>query len=336
MKNKFFTDEEMIGWGELITIKNLISNVYPNGIVSIVSDSFDFWKVVGEYLPTLKDDIMKRDGKVVIRPDSGDPVDIICGIDIPDFSEFITLDLVNDSDDGHLAELIKDDIRNDEDGFEHAGTVIGICRVNEKYFEYTVSIDYYIEDEWSSYPRNYINNMELSSIKEIKLTCQEKGLIQSLYDTFGGNKNSNGYIELDAHIGAIYGDSITLERCEKILERLKKKGFASTNIVFGVGSYTYQYNTRDTFGMAVKATNVTIGDEEQAIFKDPKTDNGVKKSAKGLLYVQKDEEGKIVVVDGVNRETEECSLNMLKTVFKDGKLIRDEKFSNIRERLRNV
>ena len=64
---------------EIGTFNRLITQIYPSGIVSIVSDTWDFWKVVTEFLPTLKDVIMARDGKVVIRPDSGDPVDIICG-----------------------------------------------------------------------------------------------------------------------------------------------------------------------------------------------------------------------------------------------------------------
>ena len=52
---------------------------YPTGIVSIVCDGFDFWKFVTEVLPEFKDEIMARDGKVVIRPDSGIPENIICG-----------------------------------------------------------------------------------------------------------------------------------------------------------------------------------------------------------------------------------------------------------------
>src|SRR5690606_10852122 len=64
---------------EFDMFKRLITEVYPNGLVSIVSDTYDFWKVVGEILPRLKDEIMNRDGRVVIRPDSGDPVKILVG-----------------------------------------------------------------------------------------------------------------------------------------------------------------------------------------------------------------------------------------------------------------
>lgn len=64
---------------EFETFERLINEIYPTGIVSIVSDTWDFWKVITDYLPRLKDTILARDGRVVIRPDSGDPVKIICG-----------------------------------------------------------------------------------------------------------------------------------------------------------------------------------------------------------------------------------------------------------------
>lgn len=64
---------------EFETFKRLITEIYPTGIVSIVSDTWDFWQVITEYMPRLKDTIMSRDGRVVVRPDSGDPVKIICG-----------------------------------------------------------------------------------------------------------------------------------------------------------------------------------------------------------------------------------------------------------------
>lgn len=58
---------------ELGTFRRLILQLYPQGIVSIVSDTWDFWKVIGDYAKTLHQEIMSRAGKVVFRPDSGDP-----------------------------------------------------------------------------------------------------------------------------------------------------------------------------------------------------------------------------------------------------------------------
>ncbi len=229
---------------ELGTFKRLITEVYPAGIVSIVSDTWDLWKVLTDYLPALKSDILARNGKVVIRPDSGDPVDIICG------------------------------------------------------------------------------NPEGDS------PAVQKGVIELLWDVFGGTTNDKGYKELDPHIGAIYGDSITVERAKAICERLKAKGFASTNIVLGIGSYTYQYNTRDTFGFAMKATYGEVGGNGRAIFKDPVTDDGAKKSAKGLLQITDD----LTLIDHVSWDEE--AEGALKMVFKDGNLIEEYTLQEIRNRLK--
>ena len=232
--------------GEQETFKRLITEVYPNGIVSIVSDTWDLWKVLTEYLPNLKEEVLQRDGKVVIRPDSGDPVDIICG---------------------------------NPNG---------------------------------------------------KTEVERKGVIQLLWEVFGGITNNKGYKELDPHIGAIYGDSITIERATQICERLKQNGFASTNVVLGIGSFTYQYNTRDTFGFAMKATYGEVNGEGRAIYKDPITDDGTKKSAKGLLKIVK-ENGTYQLVDEVSWEEEQKG--ELREVFKDGKLLIDDSLKEIRKRV---
>lgn len=138
---------------------------------------------------------------------------------------------------------------------------------------------------------------------------------------------------LDEHIGCIYGDSITLARQQQILQRLADKGFASCNVVLGIGSYTYQYVTRDTHGSAVKATNITMKDgTDVAIFKDPKTGGGEKKSAKGLLMV-KDVDGVPTLFDNVSREEEQSEENMLQTVWEDGKFVKTTTIYEIRERV---
>jgi len=236
---------------EINTFDRLITTIYPTGIVSIVSDTWDFWQVITEFLPALKDKIIARNGKVVIRPDSGDPVKIIIG---------------------------------DKDAI--AGSP-----------EY-------------------------------------KGAIECMWETFGGVITEKGYKLLDGHIGLIYGDSITTERQLEILEGLKQKGFASYNVVLGIGSYTYEYVTRDTFGFAMKATYGEVYGSGRDIFKDPKTDDGTKKSAKGLMQVHRDSvTGKLVLKDQCSWEEE--AQGELKTVFKDGKLIVDLTLEEIRNRIKN-
>lgn len=232
-------------------LTHLLTEVYPTGLFSAVCDTWDFWKLVSEYLPELKETIMARNGKLVIRPDSGNPVDIICG------------------------------------------TVLNGGK-----------------------------------------TPEEKGLVEVLYEIFGGQINELGFKVLDSHIGAIYGDSITLEIAKEICEKLYKKGFATTNVVFGIGSYSYQYATRDTFGFAVKATYAIVNNEERMLFKDPKTDSGIKKSQKGLVIVNKYDNGKFFFEDNfVDNDEYKSKTNLLETVFVNGELIKKTSLDEIRTKL---
>lgn len=262
---------------EYAVFKKLIEK-YPNRILSVVSDTFDLWAVCTEYLPALKAKIMARQGKLVIRPDSGDPVDILCGWE------------------GCTHHFLRERL---EDG---------------------------------SYKMVDPN----TSISTIISEAEYKGVIELLWETFGGTMTAKGYKLLDEHIGAIYGDSITMTRATEICERLKTKGFASINWVSGIGSYSYQNNTRDTFGFAMKATFGIVTEngliEEREIFKDPITDNGMKKSAKGLLVVYKDEyTGDLYMIDQCSLEEERKG--ELETVFLNSKLIKDQTLSEIRNRL---
>lgn len=154
------------------------------------------------------------------------------------------------------------------------------------------------------------------------------GMIEILGQTFGYTVNEAGYKELHPKIGAIYGDSITLERLDSICRHLKANGWASTNVVFGVGSFTYQYNTRDTVSSAVKATWILVGDEERDLQKDPITDDGTKKSATGRLAAQHDANGEMYLIQKATPEQEEQSL--YKTVWEDGKPVIVQSFADVR------
>jgi nicotinamide phosphoribosyltransferase len=113
-----------------------------------------------------------------------------------------------------------------------------------------------------------------------------------------------------------------------------KKGFAVSNCVFGIGSYTYQYNTRDTFGFALKATHAVIEGEERFIFKAPKTDtDNFKKSQKGMCYVFRVGEDILYKDELTIKEQAECRDNLLEVVFKDGELVKEFSLSEIRDRL---
>lgn len=241
---------------ELATYDRLL-DLYPAGILSVVSDTWDLWKVLTETLPALKDKIMARDGKLVIRPDSGDPADIICGT-----KKYAT------------------------DG-----------------------------DEWNT------------------PTPSQKGVYELLWEIFGGTVNEAGYKVLDPHIGVIYGDAMNFDRINDICSRLEAKGFSMESLVFGLGSYGYQYQTRDTFGFAMKATNVTINGVEKPIFKNPVTDSGLKKSLRGRIAVLANTEtGELYAVD--NASSWALKESLLTTVWKDGKFVKYLGFDEVRANAR--
>lgn len=158
--------------------------------------------------------------------------------------------------------------------------------------------------------------------------AEHSGCLELLWNEFGGTYNRKGYRVLNPKIGLVYGDGITLQKASAILNEMQHMGFASSNITLGVGSYTYQYNTRDTFGFAIKATHAVVNNESIDIFKDPITDDGVKKSAKGLLRVEK-EHGEYVLYEQQTPEQEEQG--ELKTVFLDGELVREVTIEDLRQ-----
>jgi nicotinamide phosphoribosyltransferase len=124
-----------------------------------------------------------------------------------------------------------------------------------------------------------------------------------------------------------------LDRAVQICDRLKEKGLASTNVVLGIGSFTYQYNTRDTFGFAMKATYGEVKGVGREIFKDPVTDDGTKKSAKGLMRIEF-ENNTYKLLDQVNWDSEREG--ELKEVFRDGKLLIDQTLTEIRQRTKKT
>jgi nicotinamide phosphoribosyltransferase len=245
---------------EITFVKRLLTELYPNTSFSMVSDTYDYWNMVENIVPACKNEIMAHNGKLLIRPDSGNIVDI--------------------------------------------------------------------------------------SIRTI----------EKLWEIFGGTVNAKGYKELDPHIGLIYGDGCTLNRVAEIYAELEKRGFAANNVVFGVGAFCFHalfdedgkmtVITRDTFGMAMKATYGEFGDKKLFIYKDPKTDDGnLKKSHKGCCAVFP------VVKDNVRVARGELpadanfwcldqfegwvpdAMTALEPVFLDGELLKPDNFMDIRRRL---
>lgn len=227
--------------GEFETFERLLFETYPNApVLSIVADTWDLWKVCTDYLPRLKDRIMQRPGVLGNRPDSGDPVKIICG------------------ETGILPESASD-----------------------------VDINQFV--------------------------ARSKGVAQLLAETFG--VDAAGMI---SKVRIIYGDGINLDRAERILDGLIAKGLSPANVTLGLGSFTYQHVTRDTDGWAWKATAVRLIDGTIVpIFKDPVTDDGGKKSCRGIPLVYREDVGPYYLEITTDPELlNECSYQKL---FADGR-----------------
>ena len=317
--------------GEFECYRHLIEDVFKTGPLSMVSDTYDYWNVITNYLPRLKNSILNRDGKIIIRGDSGDPVDIICGE--LKASDYMVVD-------GLTEEGIKDYFKKyAEEHYDFGGTHTSWykVRIADKLYEVTCEHTW-VEDEEDS-DGMYIAEVEYVDVKEIEITPAMKGTVELLWDIFGGTVNSKGYKVLDPHIGAIYGDSITLDRAKAIYARLEEKGFAVNNCTLGIGSYTYQYNTRDTFGFALKATNSVIDGVEKHIYKDPITDkvkgNNFKKSQRGMCYVYRDGDDILYTDEHTIEELKEEKYadNLLQTIFEDGKVVNEVSLAEIRGRL---
>ena len=229
-------------------LKRLLTELYPNTSFSCVCDSYDYWNVVENILPSLKDEIMAHNGCFLVRGDSGDCVDVV------------------------------------------TKTVF------------------------------------------------------KLWELFGGTVNTKGYKVLDPHVKALYGDSITVERAEKIYQILMDNGFAASNVSLGVGSFSMHCIeedgmlkpfTRDTFSSCIKACDAVINGKEYPIFKDPKTDRetgeGFKKSQRGACRVFL-KDGELTYEDGLTYE-ESLKNNIMQPVFRDGKLLVDYTIKQVRNQL---
>ena len=229
-------------------LKRLLTELYPNTSFSCVCDSYDYWNVVENILPSLKDEIMAHNGCFLVRGDSGDCVDVV------------------------------------------TKTVF------------------------------------------------------KLWELFGGTVNTKGYKVLDPHVKALYGDSITVERAEKIYQILMDNGFAASNVSLGVGSFSMHCIeedgmlkpfTRDTFSSCIKACDAIINGKEYPIFKDPKTDretgDGFKKSQRGACRVFL-KHGELTYEDGLTYE-ESLKNNIMQPVFRDGKLLVDYTIKQVRNQL---
>ena len=323
---------------EITQVKRLLTEIYPKHSFSMVSDSYDYWNMVTNIIPQCKEEILAHEGYIGIRGDSGDPIEVIAGKEFYSISDKEFEWMMEDSE-----HWVKEYFNYPEYDF----TVI--IKHNEDYYKVYIECDWMNERGAYTDRKYYFVDGYNVRIEEYTPTAEDMGTVWALWQTFGGTINAKGYKVLDPHVKAIYGDSITPYRCEQIYRRLEQKGFAINNVVLGVGSFsmmclenyndekdefTYSPYTRDTFGIAVKATYAEDADGNPImIYKQPK-DCDWKKSQKGCCIVTHDEYGNYTYEDGLTWEdVEETDNNELVPVFKDGKMIREWNLDGIRTRM---
>lgn len=144
---------------------------------------------------------------------------------------------------------------------------------------------------------------------------------------FGYTLNFKGYRVLN-NVRVIQGDGIDIDTIEKILDSITELGYSATNVTFGMGGNLLQKANRDTLGFAEKLSNVTVGGVNYDVCKNPKTDPG-KRSKEGRLglFLTSANQFYTATLNEENRNH-----NILKPVFCNGKLLRDETMSEIRRR----
>ncbi len=152
-----------------------------------------------------------------------------------------------------------------------------------------------------------------------------------LAERFGYTTNAKGYRVLDPHVRVIQSDGVDFEMLGRVLAAVQKAGFSADNISFGSGGGLLQKLNRDTLKFAFKCAAVVIDGREHEVYKDPVTDHG-KQSKSGRM--------KLVRSEGPGGPTyrtvkaDEPGEDQLVEVFRDGRIVRQWTFSEVRERAR--
>lgn len=325
---------------EIAHVKRLLTEIYPKHSFSMVSDSYDYWNMVTEIIPQCKEEILAHEGYIGIRGDSGDPIEVIAGTEFVEFEDYDEFEWFLE----YPHHWVEGYYGYPEEDFEFIG------RFDNEFIKARVRCEWMTERGcYTDSEYEFVDGYDVVIKRQYKPTTEEMGTVWALWNIFGGTVNEKGYKELDPHVKAIYGDSITPYRCEEIYKRLMAKGFAINNVVLGVGSFSmmclenhnpftdqfsYSPYTRDTFGIAVKATYAEDANGNPImIMKQPKGCDW-KKSQKGCCIVKHDKRGNYTCEDNHTYD-EAYGIGDLQVVFHDGHFHKNHKQSlkEIRERL---
>ena len=326
---------------EITHIKRLLTEIYPNASFSMVSDSYDYWNLVTNILPQCKTEIENHKGYLAIRGDSGDPVEVIAGKDIVWLPSIYEDEVEKLFVDAVYTNYWLNDYCRDEDIEEDCTLYFNF---RDTFFKVDVTVEHGCErGAWTDRKYYYVDDYSFEW-ETITPDAEMMGTVWALDQIFGHTVNSKGYKVLPPYIKAIYGDSITPQRCEEIYKRLTAMGYAINNVSLGVGSFSFMcletyddegvhYNpyTRDTFGIAIKATYGELRDGTPInIFKNPKALSW-KKSQKGCVKVAAD--GESYTDELTFSQAHGGADNLLELVFVDGTVVKEQTLAEIRNRM---
>ena len=154
---------------------------------------------------------------------------------------------------------------------------------------------------------------------EVVVNC-----LQILDEHFGHTVNDKGFKVLN-HVRIIQGDGITQDTIDRILYRAMTAEYSADNIAFGQGGKLLQGVDRDTQKFAMKCSSVQVEDEMRDVYKSPITDMD-KESMKGRVTLYKNDEGYFTDLEGRTDAVE-----VLETVFENGKIIKEYTFDEVRK-----
>lgn len=305
-------EESKLAVGEVFNLARILVDVYPTGLFAYVADSYDYNRLIAIILPALKELILARDGKFVIRPDSSDPVEIINGTTVSSVSDEAAKEVLTMS----IGQT-----------FSFEGNVY--VKVKHPPVAEGTFLPFFL------LVRNgFVSVVDgLSSELKVKAPVAASvhlGSIRSIAEVFGTTTNAKGFKELPPQIGLVYGDGMSYDRITRIYEGLKANGYAASNVVLALGAYTLAHLSRDSLGFAIKASYAVVDDKGVATYKRPATDVS-KASQAGLFKVVKEDNGEYKLFTNVNSSEEQEG--ELKTIWEDGQFVLETTFDEIKKRL---
>ena len=144
---------------------------------------------------------------------------------------------------------------------------------------------------------------------------------------FGSYDTESGYKVFDANIGLLWGDGLNYHKFRYILFAMKSNGWAAENIIFGMGGGLHSSVNRDTQRNAFKCSAQLRDGQWFDIFKNP-LDSSKKSKTGRFKLIEDDGSFKTISIDDEGDD-------ILRTVFKDGKLLVDEKYCDVKLRAQN-